>query len=163
MDLTPLSLTPLFLLLVANGGPIIAEDLLGTLCTCPLDRGHKAPDGRDWLGASKTWRGLAAGMLLPALVAPLVGVDWLIGAAFGGLAMCGDVLASFTKRRLGLPASGQAPGLDQVPESLLPLAICAGPLNLSPTAVLINVVLFWVVEILLSRVLYWLHIRKKPY
>ena len=81
----------------------------------------------------------------------------------GALAMTGDIISSFIKRRMGKAVSSQAPGLDQVPEALLPLAVCAGPLGLQWYEVLILVGVFWVLELLLSRVLYALHIRKQPY
>ena len=35
--------------------------------------------------------------------------------------MAGDLLSSFTKRRMRLASSSMAPGIDQVPESVLPL------------------------------------------
>lgn len=156
-------LTPLLLLLIANGAPIIADDLLGSRLNQPIDRGRKAADRGRWLGPSKTYRGALSAMLLTGLCAPLLGIDWAVGMLFGGMAILGDLIASFSKRRLGLVSSSQAQGLDQVPESLLPLAVCAGPLGLNWWGVAGNVALFWVVELLLSRLLYRLHIRKQPY
>jgi hypothetical protein len=56
--------------------------------------------------------------------AALLGLGWKIGALIGIVAMASDLLASFVKRRLGLPPSSQAIGLDQIPESLIPLLAC---------------------------------------
>lgn len=155
--------TPLLLLLIANGAPIIADDLLGERFSQPIDCGRLAADGRPWLGSSKTYRGLLAAVLLTGAGAPLLDVDWLVGMLFGAVAILGDLIASFAKRRLGYRSSAQAHGLDQVPESLLPLVVCAEPLGLDWTDIGVNVLLFWVVELLLSKLLYRLHIRKQPY
>ncbi|MEJ2592438.1 MAG: CDP-archaeol synthase, partial [Candidatus Thiodiazotropha sp.] len=70
----------------------------------------RTPAGQPVLGPSKTLRGLVAAMLLTSAAAPLVGIAWLWGTVIGGFAMLGDLLASFTKRRLGYPPSSQAVG-----------------------------------------------------
>ena len=72
------------------------------------------------LGRSKTWRGVAAAVLLTLGIAVLIGLPWQAGALVAACAMAGDCTSSFIKRRLGLEASSMAFGLDQVPESLLP-------------------------------------------
>ena len=77
--------------------------------------------------------------------------------------MAGDLLSSFAKRRLGRPSSSQALGLDQVPESLLPLLACRVPLGLGWLDVAVLVGVFLVGELLVSRLLYRLHIRDRPY
>ena len=97
------------------------------------------------------------------IAAGVMGVDWQVGGMIGLLAMLGDLVSSFIKRRLGMPVSSQAPGLDQVPEALLPLAVYAGPLGLRWNEVLLLVAAFWALELLLSRLLYKLHIRNHPY
>lgn len=126
-----LGIRVLLLLTVANNAPIAAKRVLGARWTAALDGGLMLPDGRPLLGPSKTWRGLVAAILLTAIAAPLLGFSVATGAATGGLAMAGDALASFTKRRLGIPSSGRSFGLDQVPESLLPLAFLHEVLPLS--------------------------------
>ena len=75
----------------------------------------------------------------------------------------GDLLSSFIKRRLKLRPSSMALGLDQVPESLLPLLLLKEPLGLTWPGILRTVVLFFVLELVLSRLLFWLRIRKTPY
>ena len=77
--------------------------------------------------------------------------------------MAGDLVSSFIKRRLGRPPSTRAIGLDQIPESLLPLLACKLPLLLSWMDIFAGVVLFLVGELLLSRLLYRAHIRDQPY
>ncbi len=153
----------LILLVLANGAPIIARHLLGDCCDWPLDGGLKTPQGHPLLGPSKTLRGLVAGVALTAAVAPLLGIDWHWGAATGALAMLGDLLASFTKRRLGFAPSSQAVGLDQIPESLLPLLALSPVFQLRPLSILMVVLAFGVVVPLLSRFFYLLGIRRHPY
>ena len=153
----------LMLLLVANGTPVIACKLLGEQGAWPVDAHYIAPDGKPLLGKSKTLRGIIFSLSATAIAAEILGPGWRLGLAIGALAMLGDLFSSFTKRRLGMPSGSQAPGLDQVPEALLPLVFCASALELQWHEVLIVVVLFWLLEVLLSRVLYSLHIRKRPW
>jgi hypothetical protein len=77
--------------------------------------------------------------------------------------MAGDMLSSFVKRRLRLPSSAEAPGLDQVPESLLPMLAVKGLLGLSALDILVAVGGFWIAELLVSRLLFMLRIRDRPY
>ena len=153
----------LLLLTVANGAPVIARRLMGGVLAQPVDGGRLFPDGRRIFGRSKTWRGLITAVVITALVAYLLQMGWVLGAAFGLLAMLGDLLSSFIKRRLGIPASGMALGLDQIPESFLPLWACMSVLDLSWPQIAAIVAVFLVGELLLSRVLFKLHIRDRPY
>jgi CDP-diglyceride synthetase len=153
----------LILVLVANGTPVIASRFLGKRLAYPVDLSRSTADGYRWLGESKTIRGVVLAIVTTALAAFVLGHDWKLGAMVGVLAMAGDIISSFIKRRMGMAVSSQAPGLDQVPESLLPLAVCAGPLGLQWYEVLILVGVFWVLELLLSRVIYALNILKRPY
>ena len=77
--------------------------------------------------------------------------------------MAGDLFSSFCKRRFGLPSSSRASGLDQIPESLLPLLACRNLLALTITDIAVCVVMFVVGEIVLSRLLYAVHLRDRPY
>jgi CDP-2,3-bis-(O-geranylgeranyl)-sn-glycerol synthase len=130
----------LLLLAIANNAPLAAKLVLGRRWAAAIDGGRQWRDGRPVLGPSKTWRGLLAAIVLTALAAPWLGFPVQAGAALGGLAMVGDALASFAKRRLGIPSSGRAFGLDQVPESLLPLLVLQPALDL-PWTVVVGVVL----------------------
>jgi CDP-2,3-bis-(O-geranylgeranyl)-sn-glycerol synthase len=115
------------------------------------------------LGPSKTWRGLLAALLSSSLAAPLLGFDWQLGLLLGSLAMLGDLFASFVKRRLGLAPSSQANGLDQIPESLFPMIYCWASLELAWSSLPLMVAIFWLSEVLLSRLLHRLGIRRHPY
>ena len=77
--------------------------------------------------------------------------------------MAGDLLSSFLKRRLNLPSSSQAIGLDQVPESLFPILACRDALSLTIADIALGVGVFFVGELILSRFLFQVHLRDEPY
>ena len=114
----------LALLTIANGTPVIAAKVFGNTLAGPVDGNVAFLDGRPIFGPSKTLRGVLLSILVTTAFAPLIGLEWKIGALVAFAAMIGDLLSSFLKRRLGLFASSQSIGLDQVPESLLPLLAC---------------------------------------
>lgn len=158
-----LILQVLILASLANGVPVFAKKLLGGFCAWPLDGGARFLDGRPLLGASKTLRGIVLGIAASTAGAPLIGLPWAVGLRVGAAAMAGDLFSSFLKRRLGLQSSGRASGLDQVPESLFPFLACLGALPLGALDILAGVVLFFVGEVLLSRLLFKLRLRDRPY
>ena len=153
----------LILLAVANGVPVLAKRLFGNRLSCALDGGARFIDGCPLFGASKTLRGLLLSIVVTTAVSPLLDLDFTSGFLVGLGAMVGDLLSSFTKRRLGIRPSGRATGLDQVPESLLPALICWKHLSLSALDVIGVVVVFFAGEIVLSRLMFRLHVRDRPY
>jgi hypothetical protein len=158
-----LSLRLLLLLGVANASPVVATRLLDPRWRTPLDGGMRFFDGRPLLGPSKTVRGAIASIVGTALAALVLSIPLGLGALIGAAAMAGDALSSFTKRRLGIASSGRATGLDQIPESVLPLLAVQGPLHLSFVQILAITVIFFALEIPLARLSYRLGIRKTPY
>lgn len=152
----------LSLLVVANGAPIIARDLLGKRGDWPLDFGWLFFDGRPLLGPSKTIRGVVAAIGATGCAARLFGDDFATGAYVGLLAMVGDLLSSFLKRRLGIASSGRALGLDQGLEALVPLLAMQAPWALRLFDMVAIIVMFFIVDVVLSRLLYKLHIRERP-
>jgi CDP-2,3-bis-(O-geranylgeranyl)-sn-glycerol synthase len=153
----------LFLLALANGGPVIAKRLLGEKIAWPIDGGIRFFDGRPVFGRSKTVRGLLVGVALPAIAAPFVGLHWTEGELIGLASLGGDLLSSFTKRRMGMAPSSQALGLDQIPESLLPALISMNLLGLTLADVLAITILFLVGALLTSKAFYTLKVRDRPY
>jgi CDP-2,3-bis-(O-geranylgeranyl)-sn-glycerol synthase len=151
------------LLVAANGAPVLINKALGKRWAWPVDNKLKLRDGRRLFGNTKTWRGLCSAVCFTTLVAFLSGIEPLTGALFGVLAMAGDLLASFIKRRMGCAESSRARGLDTVPESLLPILLLKEPLALSLIDIILIVAIFFLIEELISPVLYRLHIRKRPY
>ena len=74
-----------------------------------------------------------------------------------------DPVGGLLQRRLNLAPSSRATGLDQIPESLFPLLACRGALSLSILDIGIGVAIFFVGEVVLSLLLYKVHIRDRPY
>jgi len=146
----------------ANAIPPLLARLFGTHADWPLDLGIKLGAQR-LLGTSKTWRGLSGSLLLTPPVALLLGFTLWHGLLIASMAMLGDLLGSFFKRRLNIPSSGMAPGLDQIPESLFPALAMKQILMMSWGDLLVLVVLFIFIELLLSRLGFWLGLRKQPY
>ncbi len=97
------------------------------------------------------------------MAAALLGYSAGFGLAFGALVMTGDLLSSFLKRRRGLPASSRATGLDQLPESLLPALFTTAYLGLDWWWAPLWAAAFMLLEIVVSKPLFLLHIRKRPY
>lgn len=153
----------LLLLSVANGTPVIVQNILGSRWVHPLDGGLMLPDGQPLLGASKTIRGLLLSLLVTTLIGFTIGIGWEIALLLAATAMAGDLASSFAKRRLQLPPSSMAIGVDQIPESLLPLLVCADTLALSVLDIVALVACFFAGEIWISRLLYRLHLRDRPY
>jgi CDP-2,3-bis-(O-geranylgeranyl)-sn-glycerol synthase len=153
----------LALVLIANAAPILARRVLGDAGNYRLDGGIIFHDGEPILGSSKTARGLIASLLTSSVAAPLLGLDWRIGLLVGAMAMAGDLISSFVKRRMGLPPSGQSIGLDQIPEALLPLAACSLVLPIGAGDIFVGVLVFLVTALVLSRIAFTLKIRRHPY
>ncbi|MCI0736821.1 MAG: CDP-archaeol synthase [Beijerinckiaceae bacterium] len=153
----------LVLLAVANGAPLIAKKILGSFLGYPLDGGITLGDGEPLFGPSKTIRGIALSIVVTALAAPLIGFDWTIGFIVAAMAMAGDLCSSFLKRRMKLPSGSMALGLDQVPESLLPAIACRWVLPVSLLDIVLVTGLFFAGELIVSRALYRLNIRDRPY
>jgi len=153
----------LALVAVANGTPVLATKLLGERLARPLDGGAVFVDGRPLFGPSKTIRGIVLSLIATPLAAWLIGLTWPLGVAVAALAIAGDLFSSFVKRRMGLASSSMAIGLDQIPESLLPLLGARVFVPLGWLDVLIGVALFFVGELILSRILFDLDLRDRPY
>ena len=157
-------ITALILILCANGTPVILGKLFSDRWfSTPVDHGYCLPDGYPLFGQTKTWRGLLGSVLATTLLALLLGVAWQHGLFIALLAMCGDLVSSFVKRRLGMASSQMALGLDQFPESGLPLLYARFTLDISWAEVLYGMLGFLLAELVLSRIFYALGIRKRPY
>ncbi|MCT8974570.1 CDP-archaeol synthase [Microbaculum marinisediminis] len=162
-----LQIVPVFevlaLLALANVSPIAAKRIMGDRLSRPLDGGIRLFDGQPLFGASKTIRGLVVALAMTALGAVLLGEPWTLGLAIGAASMAGDLASSFIKRRLGLPPSARATGLDQIPEALLPALAAMPLLGLTWPDVALTVVLFWLGGVVLSKWLFRLGFRDEPH
>lgn len=153
----------LVILTLANTAPLVAKKLLGTRLARPLDGGLVFFDGRPLFGPSKTIRGIAASIVAATAGAPIIGVAPYVGAVMAVAAMAGDLLSSFLKRRLGRAPSSQALGLDQLPESLLPLLAGSQALSLTGLDIAIAVTAFFIGELAFARLFYSIGWRDEPY
>lgn len=153
----------LLLIGVANGTPVIVTKLFGEIWAYPLDANRAFFDHRPVFGPSKTIRGLVFSLLLTAVCAPLFVLPWYYGLIIAITAMAGDLTSSFTKRRIGRPSSSMALGIDQIPESLFPMIAAHYILNVSWFGVALVVAAFFILELILSKILYKLKIRNQPY
>ncbi|MDH5777469.1 MAG: CDP-archaeol synthase [Gammaproteobacteria bacterium] len=158
-----LELKILLLLIIANGAPIIARNLLGRHLDLPVDMGAHYSDKRPLFGPSKTIRGVLAALIVTPICSSILGVDWFIGLMIAMYAMLGDLISSFIKRRKGIESSGMAFGIDQIPEALLPLLAIRSLAGLSWFDVVTLVLVFVALELILSRILFNLNIRNRPY
>jgi hypothetical protein len=158
-----LSLKLVALLTVANGIPAIASRLFGEHFNQPLDGGIAFVDKRPIFGPSKTIRGIILSLVAATAFAPLLGFDWISGLCVGGVAMLGDLGSSFLKRRLNMPPSSRATGVDQIPECLLPTLAIRSILGLGVLDIIFVVAVFLLGHIGLSRLFFRWKIRNRPY
>jgi CDP-2,3-bis-(O-geranylgeranyl)-sn-glycerol synthase len=155
----------LFLLIIlANGLPIVSQNLLGSRFAQPLDNNRLYFDGKPILGPRKTYRGIISALVGTTLIAVLINLSFSAGVLIASCAMAGDLLSSFIKRRLGYASSDMAFGLDQIPESLFPLLAYYYFWNgLEWLTIVSMVVAFIIVELVISKILYKMRIRNRPY
>ena len=96
-------------------------------------------------------------------LSPVLGFEWIWGLVIASAAMIGDISSSFLKRRLSLPLSSRATGIDQIPECLFPTLAVRSTLSLGTLDVVSVVIIFLLGEVILSRLLFRWHIRSRPY
>jgi CDP-2,3-bis-(O-geranylgeranyl)-sn-glycerol synthase len=156
-------ITLLFMLVASNAGPVLAAWLLQSRCARPVDSGWQWRDRRPIFGPAKTWRGVIAALACACGLALVLGYGVEFGAVFGLLVVAGDLLSSFVKRRLAVAPSSRCLGLDQLPESFFPAAYAVAALQLPWWWAPLLSLAFLLVDMLVSRPLYLLKIRKRPY
>ena len=153
----------LVLLVVANGTPVLARRFFGLRGAWPVDGGRYGADGYRLLGKSKTWRGLVTAIISTAIVADAFGLGLAFGAAFGALAMLGDLVSSYLKRRWGLESSARAAGIDQFPEAVLPLLLSHWWWDIGWLTIIIATFVFYLLVTRLSPLLFRMGIRRRPH
>ena len=150
----------LVFMLWVNVLPPLANVLWGDRLAYPLDAGKAWRDGRSLLGPHKTLRGVLVSVAGGVAAFPLLGVSWWVAGAAALLAMCGDLLSSFVKRRLDYPSGEPVPVLDQAFEGLLPAAFLAPHLGLAWWQALTVAALFIPVTFSASR--FWSYVLYRP-
>ncbi|VVB57612.1 CDP-archaeol synthase [uncultured archaeon] len=150
---------------VANAAPVVLGGLF------PIDGGRRAWDGRPYLGSSKTWLGLAGGLVAGLLAAVLeahllIGTPYdlwagqgswylLTGLLLSAGALAGDLLGSFAKRRLGLGAGQASWLLDQLPFVLVAM-LAVLPLGVTFQFEPLPLAALLVLTVVLHRAANWL-------
>jgi CDP-archaeol synthase len=153
----------LILLSLANGSPVIAKRIFGENYAAPVDGSTLFVDGQPLVGPSKTIRGVGVSLVVTALGAVLLGLQFWLGLLVASSAMAGDLFSSFLKRRLHLPSSSKVTGLDQIPESLFPVLACQPLLSLTAFDIVVACAIFFAGQVVLSRIFFWLRLRDHPY
>lgn len=97
------------------------------------------------------------------LAAPWVGISSAADLLISAVAVVGDLLSSFIKCRMKLAPGSMALGLDQIPESFLPAIAARSMLPVSALDTAIVSGFFFVGELVVSRALFALNIRDRPY
>ena len=149
----------LFLLWV-NALPPLISMLCGDRWDRPLDGGRIWQDQQPIFGPHKTIRGIIASLLGGIMVAPLLGVAWWVAAIAALLAMSGDLLSSFIKRRRTLKSGTEIVILDQLFESLFPTLFLGTILSLTRGQIAAIQLLFVTVAYWSSR--FWQFILNRP-
>ncbi len=137
----------LALLIAANAAPVVVAKLARNRWAAPLDFGWVLRNGERLFGSHKTWRGLVSGIAASAGVGLLFGVTPIIGVGFACASLLADAASSAAKRRMHLKPGTESPGLDQVGEVLVPLALFANPLSLEWREISLVAVAFSVLDI----------------
>ena len=153
----------LLLIIIANGAPILIRVLLNDSFKLAVDFGQTLPDKQRIFGPSKTWRGVFSALSTTAFVAWLLGFTPETGLLVAVYAVLGDLFSSFVKRRLSMQPSSMAPLLDQVPESFFPAYMLRQVFDLDVYAIILLVLIFVIVELFLSHILYRWGVRRRPY
>lgn len=156
-------LMALALLITVNGAPVLAAAVLGRRLNRPLDGGLVLADGNPLFGSSKTFRGITSALIAGALAAVVLGLPVEAGLLAAAAAMTGDLLSSFTKRRLGHEPSTRFLVLDQLPESLLPALVLIPWLGYGTGGAALSSLLFVALCLPLSWCMFQIGLRQQPH
>jgi hypothetical protein len=107
-------------ILWVNFLPPVACLIFGERFNRPLDGNRMWLDNFPVFGAHKTIRGIVVSIVGGTIVFPLMEINWWIAGIASLLAMTGDLLSSFIKRRFNLPGGKNIAVLDQMFECLFP-------------------------------------------
>ena len=153
----------LILLAAANSAPIAAKRTLHELFSYSLDGGLVFFDGRPLFGSSKTIRGILAAVLITAVCAPLIGLEWQTGVLIASVSMGGRPFLQLreTPQEAARECQGNRPRSGA--GIAIPALACKNLLSLSVMDILVGTVVFFVGEVVLARVFYKLHFRDRPY
>lgn len=152
--------TIVLFLLWLNALPPLVSLLCGDRWSRPLDGGKLWLDQQPIFGPHKTIRGILASLIGGIMVAPLINIDWWVAAITALLAMSGDLLSSFIKRRRTLKSGTEIIILDQLFESLFPTLFLGQILTLTWGQIVTSLASFIIIAYWSSR--FWHFILYRP-
>ncbi len=147
-------------ILWVNFLPPLANIIWGERFNRPIDGGLLWFDKHPIFGSHKTIRGVVVSCLGGMAVSPLLGVSWWVGGIAALLAMAGDLLSSFIKRRPNFPSGRNIFILDQIFESLLPALFLSYHLDISGLQVVL--ILFCFIPVAYLGSWFWNFIMYRP-
>lgn len=150
---------------IANMTPVIANKI-------PLLNQWKTPISKKYLGANKTWRGLASGTLVAAISAVIISklnantvvtiAPFWVGLLLGAGALIGDSVESFFKRRRGVkPGDGWFP-FDQTDYIIGGLIIILPFVAVPLWAIATILIVYFGLHLLVSYIGFKLGFKDKP-
>ena len=122
----------------------------------PLDGGHIFFDGRRIIGENKKINGIIIATIT-GLITGIMFNNWFYGLLFGTAAWVGDMLNSFTKRRLNIKPGNKLPFFDQTNYAI------TGLLIIYPFKELIfqQIVIVIIISLIFHRPACWLGLKLK--
>ncbi len=163
---------------VANGSPPVISKIVKN--THPIDFGKNFIDNKRLFGDGKTFEGFVGGILagysisliiytLIILLYPSIIKYYVIPGPTDILILCtlaltGDLIGAFIKRRLGLPRGAPAPLLDQLDFMALPFVYMYYVLNIDNIMIYIFLIILTVgMHYFTNFVAYKLKIKREPW
>ncbi|MCF8056881.1 MAG: CDP-archaeol synthase [Desulfocapsa sp.] len=140
--------------------PPMANVIWGERFNRAVDGGRLWFDKQPVFGRHKTIRGILFSLLGGMVVSPLIGVSWWVCGFAALLAMVGDLLSSFIKRRFNFPSGRNVIVLDQLFESLFPTLFLSRYLEMSGLQVM--PVLFFFILVAYPGACFWNFIMYRP-
>jgi len=161
----------------ANMAPVICKRL--KILSIPVDFDERF-EGQPILGKHKTYRGLFFGLLFAMVIAfvqfLLSRIDffnklgildysrwYLIGFLLGAGALVGDLAGSFVKRRLNIKSGKPFIPLDQMDYSIGAVIFISFVKVLEIKTIFIIIILSFILHILVTRIAFYLKIRKEKW
>ncbi|AWR97047.1 CDP-2,3-bis-(O-geranylgeranyl)-sn-glycerol synthase [Acidianus sulfidivorans JP7] len=135
----------------------------------PIDFYKNFRDKRRIFGDGKTFEGLiialSFGTTVGVILARFLGYDWILISFIESLmAMIGDIIGAFIKRRLNIPRGGRAIGLDQIDFVLgSTLALLLLGIKISLIQFVFIIIVAFGLHILTNNVAYRLKIKSVPW
>jgi len=138
----PITLKVIGFLIWVNLLPPVASLIWGDRFNKPLDGNSLWLDNYPVFGPHKTIRGIVISFFGGIVIAPLFGLTFWVACIASLLAMTGDLLSSFIKRRFNIASGKNVAVLDQIFESLFPVLFLMHYMNLTLWQIIVILLCF---------------------